>query len=441
MNRILRPFRQHPSRSIALAAISTVAISAIAISTLTLRRTADPIPQPQPSLKPHQKAIQAELNFYQTKAQQNPNSSFATAALASAYWKFGKATGDESWYLLAEQTAQKAIALSPVAPTEAPLVLAKVAQAKHNFSQTETIAKSILKSQPNSDEAKAILITNYLATGRLKEAENLVKPLVDRLPNLSNFTLQGLVEEAQGKASAAQTWQFGLQVEERGEESTSAQARVFLGRHFYHRGQYDRAQKHYTEALQFVPNYPLALAHLAALETQRGNYSQADRHYQQIAEDHRGLAYPLDHIVLRGQARLKQRQNQSADALFQEAEKLLRENVDFGHRRDLAQLLLDRAQNQDVKEAMTLMEQEVKVRQDATTMAVWARSLLANDRRSEARQAMQQALKSGVQQAGFFYQAGAIEQAMGNEKAAEAYRSKAKQLDPTGNGKLGLDVL
>jgi tetratricopeptide (TPR) repeat protein len=431
----LRTFRPNRTLPIALTLLSTIAI-------LLLTRGCQ-TPQPKPS-NPRQASLQKELAFYQAKVEKNPKSGLDLAALATTHWRLGKATGDVSWYLLAEQTAQRAIAQSPVSKDSASLVLAQVAQAKHDFKQAESIAQSILKEKPNSDEAKSILVTSYLATGRLKEAEVLVKPLVDKLPNLGNFTLQGLVEDAQGKPTAAKTFQYGLEVEERGEESASAQTRVLLGRHFYHRGQLDRAHQNYSEALKFVPNYPSALLHLAALETQRGDYAQASRYYNQLTADHKGIPNAYDHTILRGQARLKQLQNQAPDDLLKQAETLLRQDSEFGHRRELAQLLLDRAQNQDVKEALTLMESEIKVRQDATTMAVFARSLMLNNRLPEARKAMQQALNSGLQQAGFFQQAGQIEQALGNTPGALAYQTKAKALDPTfdpSKQPLGLDTL
>jgi tetratricopeptide (TPR) repeat protein len=434
MNNILN-LRQNRTIPIALTLLSTIAI-------LLLTRGLQN-PQPKPT-NPRQASLQKELAFYQSKVQQNPNSGLDLSALAAAHWRLGKATGDVSWYLLAEQTANRSIAQSPVGKDSASLVLAQVAQAKHDFKQAESIAQSILKEKPNNDEAKSILITCYLATGRLKEAEVLVKPLVDKLPNLGNFTLQGLVEDAQGKTSAAKTFQYGMEVEERGEEAASAQTRVLLGRHFYHRGEIDRAHQLYTEALKFVPNYPSALLHLAALETQRGDYAQANSYYNQLAEDHKGVPNAYDHTILRGQARLKQLQNQSPDNLLKQAETLLRQDSEFGHRRELAQLLLDRAQNQDVKEALTLMESETKVRQDAATMAVFARSLMENNRLPEAREAMKQALNSGVQQASFFQQAGQIEQALGNKPGMLAYQTKAKQLNPTfdpSKQPLGLDTL
>jgi tetratricopeptide (TPR) repeat protein len=396
--------------------------------------------------------LQKEIALYQTKVQQDPQSGLNLAALASAYWKTGKATGEVSWYLLAEQTAQKSIAALPFNNDSAPLILAQVAQARHDFPTAQKLARTVLKTDPSNDEAKAILITCALATGDLAMADAQVKELTDRLPNLGNLTLQALVEDAQGKASAAATFRLAIGTEEAGEIGGSALARVLLGRHFYNHGDLDQAAGLYQEALRILPRYPLALMHLAALETRRGKYAAAESHYNQVIAFSQQSTNIYDHTILRGKARIKQLQGQPHTELLQQAEKLLREdtnagheNGSFGHRRELAQLLLDRNQNQDNQEALKLMQAEVKVRQDAQTLGVLARSLMANNQLPEARKAMRSGLETGVQNAGMYLQSATIEQKLGNAAAAQAAQTQAQTIDPsfdaTAQLVLGLDTL
>jgi tetratricopeptide (TPR) repeat protein len=314
------------------------------------------------------------------------------------------------------------------------------------------LARNVLKTHPGNDEAKAILITCALATGDLAMADAQVQELVDRMPNLGNLTLQALVEDAQGKASAVDTFRLAIGTEEAGEIGGSALARVLLGRHFYHRGDLDQAAGLYQEALRILPRYPLALMHLAALETRRGNYQAAEDHYNQVIAFSPQSTNIYDHTILRGKARIKQLQGQPHTELLQQAEKLLRqdtnaghENGAFGHRRELAQLLLDRNQNQDSAEALKLMQEEVKIRRDAQTWAVLARSLMANNQLPAARQAMQSGLKTGVQNAGMYRQAATIEQQLGNTAAASSAQTQAQKIDPTFDANaqliLGLDTL
>ncbi len=448
-----------PAPSYVLIPIGLIVIGAIGIGfmpksspPITTSPDAYSLPLNLPGTTDRRQALQKEIAFYQTKIQQDPQSGLNLAALATAYWKTGKATGEVSWYLLAEQTAQKSIAALPFNNDGAPLILAQVAQARHDFANAEKLAKTVLKTNPSNDEAKAILITCALATGDLATAEAEVKQLADRMPNLGNLTLQALVEEAQGKPSAVETFRLAIGTEEAGEIGGSALVRVLLGRHFYNRGDLDQAAGLYQEALRILPRYPLASMHLAALETRRGNYPAAEGYYNQVIAFSQQSTNVYDHTILRGKARIKQLQGQPHQELLQQAETLLREDTNaghengaFGHRRELAQLLLDRNENQDAIEALKLMQAEVKVRRDAQTLAVFARSLISNDRLPEAQKTMQQALKSGVQNAGMYRQAATITQKLGNTAQAQTYQTQAQSIDPSFDDNaelvLGLDTL
>jgi tetratricopeptide (TPR) repeat protein len=410
------------------------------------------LPLNLPGTTDRRQLLQKEIALYQTKVQQDPSSGLNLASLASAYWKTGKATGEVSWYLLAEQTAQKSIAALPFNNDGAPLILAQVAQARHDFANAEKLAKTVLKTNPSNDEAKSILITCALATGDLVGAQTEAKQLADRMPNLGNLTLQALVEDAQGKPAAVETFRLAIGTEEAGEIGGSALVRVLLGRHFYNRGDLDQAVGLYQEALRILPRYPLASMHLAALETRRGNYSAAEGHYNQVIAFSQQSTNVYDHTILRGKARIKQLQGQPHQELLQQAETLLRqdtnaghENGAFGHRRELAQLLLDRNQNQDAAEALKLMQAEVKVRRDAQTLAVLARSLMLNNQLPEAQKTMRSALKLGGQNAGMYLQSARIEQKLGNITAAQAAQTQAQKIDPTFDATaqlvLGLDPL
>src|SRR5437016_11857426 len=49
-------------------------------------------------------ALQREIEFYQARLTYDPNSGLNLAALAGAYLRMARATGDLRWYLIAEQT-------------------------------------------------------------------------------------------------------------------------------------------------------------------------------------------------------------------------------------------------------------------------------------------------------------------------------------------------
>ncbi len=389
-----------------------------------------------PGTTDRKQLIQKEITLYQTKLQQDPSSGLNLSDLSNAYWKMGKATGEVSWYVLAEETANKAIAALPFHNSSAKIVLAQVAQARHDFKTATSIAQSILKTKPNNDEARSILVTSALATGDLKMAQTQIKPLLDSSPNLSTLTLHALLEEAQGNPTAIDTFKLAIATEEVGDIGPSAFVRVLLGRHLYRQGKLDQAENLYQEALRILPRYPLALMYQAALQTKRGQYAEADRTYDQVIAYSQQSTNVYDHTILRGKAKIKQLKNEPYQDLLQQAETLLRKETHaghdhggFGHRRELAQLLLERNPKQNAAEALALMQDEIKVRQDAQTQSTLAIALAANDRLPEARTAIQSALKSGVQNPEFFIQAAKIEQKIGNTDQAKTYETKAKTID------------
>lgn len=398
-----------------------------------------------------------EISFYREKVRENPESGLNLASLAQAYLKMARATGENNWYLLAEQAAKRSLANLPFNNPSAVVVLARIAQAGHNFPEAIRLSESVLKLQPRNENALAILTTSNLAIGKLPEAKTAADTLVNKIPTQGSLTLQALVLNGQGKnKEAIDTYKLALSVEEPGETGSSAYTRILLGQLYYKHGQLSLAEKLYKEALRILPRNPLALVHLAELETRKGNYQEAENLYAQVLPNSQQSSTIFDHAVLRGKARIKQLQGkkQEASDLFQKAETLLRSenasghaNGSFGHRRELARLLLEKDSNQDTTEALSLMQSEIKIRRDAQTLDTLAWALLRSRRAKEAQKIIQEALQLGTRDAGIFYRAGMIEKALGNNQQGLAYEKLALEIDPTFNEQvrrsqgLGFDLL
>ena len=123
-----------------------------------------------------------------------------------------------------------------------------------------------------------------------------------------------------------------------------------------------------------------------------------------------------------------------AQQLWQQAEEQFRQHEDletFGHRRALAQLLLDRGDAADLPEALALMDADVKIRQDADTLDTYARVLMQLGRWQDAQRALQRTLGQGTRNAVIFYRAGLVEQQLGNGAKANQYFEAAQMVDPS----------
>ncbi|MDJ0733396.1 MAG: tetratricopeptide repeat protein [Nostocaceae cyanobacterium] len=385
--------------------------------------------------------IQKEISFYQDKIRQNSESGLHLASLAQGYFKMAKATGESNWYLLAEQAAKRSLSNLPFNNQSAVIVLARVAQARHDFTEAIRLSQQVLKIQPGNENALAILATSNLAMGKLQEAKTAADKLVNKIPTQGNLTLKALVLVAQGQEQAAiDTFKFALAAEEAGETGSSAYTRVSLGQFYYKHGQLELAENLYQEALRIIPRYPLALLHLAELKTRQGDYKAAEKLYAQVLPNSQKSSTTYDHTVFRGKARLKQLQGEQQEAvkLLAEAETLLRQenanghdNGSFGHRRELALLLLAKKNPQDTAEALSLMQAEIKIRRDAQTLDTFAWSLYDSGRIQEAEKAIQEALELGTKDAVIFYRAAIIAKALGDNQQALNYQQLSQQIDPS----------
>ncbi len=378
------------------------------------------------------RALEAEIAFYRERVRRDPQGGLDLASLAGAYLRMARATGDLSWYLLAEQAARRSAANLPFQNDGAVLVVAKVAEARHDFKEAIRLAAPLT----SHEDALAILVTANLAVGAVDTAERAAEALVRRAPTLGSLTLRALVRSARGAdAAAVADFDRAIAAEDSGEAGGSASTRALLGRFHARRGRLDLARELYHEALRILPQYPLALVHLAELEARTGAYRSAERRLfgvVTIASD----PNVFDHVVFRGMGRLKALQGNpsGANALWDQAEARLRRDVaegSFGHRRELAHLLLERGRTADAHEALTLMKAEVRVRRDAETMSILAWALSRNGRLLDARDAMREALRWGVRDAAMVYRAGMIEDALGNRTHAQAFFRSSAEIDPT----------
>ena len=429
-----------------LLAIATILGLGISIASYTVLSKSNSNSNPAwsyrfqpPTTGSNTKNIQQEIAFHRRIIQQQPTAGLPRAALAQNYLNMARATGESSWYLLAEQAAQASLAQLSVDNHGATIVLAKIAAAKHDFTQSQ----ALLKQLPPQTEARALSTTNYLALGDVTAARRTADTLAQKLPTLSNLTLRGLVGFAQGQDRAAiQDFQAAIAAEEPDEAGSSAWVRTLLGRLYYKRGQLKEAEELYQSALQILPQYPPALINSAELAvrkwqadpTQTQDRDRAIELYDRFFLASRRAPTTYDHTVLRGVARVKSLQGNTVEAnkIWEQAVSRLRSDLTgFGHQRELAQLLMERSQEGDLAEALTLMQAEIKIRQDPETWDTLAAAYLKMGQLESAQEAIETALKSGMRDPALFDRAAVIAQARGQSALVQRYQQEVRKLDPT----------
>jgi tetratricopeptide (TPR) repeat protein len=388
-------------------------------------------------------AFAQEIGFLQDRVNRNPDSALDLAALAGGYIGKARVTGQNTWYILAEQAAERSLGLLPlkVGNAGAQLALAEVAQAQHDFAGALELIRKVTALQPNNSSAISLRATIMLALGEPEAARRDVDALVNALPNVSNLTLQATIAEAQGRLETArQDFERALSIEEPDDAFGSARTRTLFARFLVRHGEYDLARGLLEEALKIAPHYPLALLHLADLEFREGRFAQAEARDRELLLISHDSPSTYDHAAQQGLARVKQAEGSSdAKALWLEAETTLRREITqgaFGHRRELARLLLERGRPQDVPEALKQATRELETRHDWETLSALAWAQQRAGRTLEARETVNRALLTGVQDAELELRAASIERALGHPGNAQKHEANAARINPRFDGKL-----
>ena len=330
------------------------------------------------------------IAFYFQKAQTDTGG-MTRALLAASYLAKARLGGGPHWYLLADGAARESLAALPFENERAELVLARVAEARHDFAQAIAMARRVMAKKARHPEAIGVLYACALARGRLPEALEHASALLAQEPAAATCALRAAVYLAQGRdARAGADLRHALALEEVGELEASARARTLLGRLAQRRGETLLAGALYREALRLQPRFAPALVARAELELATGR--QLGSEVDLLAAD--ALA-PLPGLRVLAARVLARRAPAEAAALGERTERDLRRDLGvggMGHRRDLAALLCDRGTPAAYAEAAALMEAEAGVRRDAVTLELLARTRLATGRAADAEAAIAEAL-------------------------------------------------
>lgn len=381
--------------------------------------------------------LEQDIAFYQERVNLSPDDGLELASLAAAYLTKARVSGWANWYLLSEQAAKRSLANLPFFNHGAVLVLAEIAEARHDFREAVRLANQVLDYQPGNEAAHAILITANLAQGNSAEAQGRIDDLIKRIPGAGTLSLRALVNVAKGQDDLAQQdFEAAIELEQAGDAYGSVWLRSQLGKLHARHGQIKEAEMLFNEALRIASDYALVHLSLADLKLKTGDYKTASKLYQKVLERAKDSATAFDHVALQGlwQATILQGDELGAADIWNQAERILRQDAysnAFGHPRELARLLLERGHIKDLPEAFSLLQRELSNRRDPVTLELTAWVFMRMNQYEDAKVMIQEALSQGYQDAGLYHRAGVIEEKLGNTEQAKTYFSQALTIDPT----------
>lgn len=329
--------------------------------------------------------VDVDIAAYEERLKANPSGALDQTLLAKAYVQKAKRAGPR-FYELAEAHAKESLAKLPFSNTGAKLVLAQVAQARHEFGRSLGLCDEVRKEKPAGMEVYSVMITNLLGLGRVGEAVRLADDLLGRAPTMGAYLTHGMVMAACGRErEAIYDFTRAIDLEEQGDMEESSRVRAHLGRLHLRHGRHETARELFVESMRVDPGNVQACAWLGDLEMKERNFREAGVRYSDAFQRSGDASY----LEQKAKAKNLEGDVASAESLRNEAVRIFRaslSNDSFGHRRQLGECLLERAASGDCEEALRLLEAEREIRRDADTLKALARaqSLLGRNREALA---------------------------------------------------------
>ena len=273
----------------------------------------------------------------------------------------------------AEATAQRSRALLPY-PSTAPLTLARVASARHEFRTAIALAREHLM-HTRSAAALSVLTASHLALGEHDRAAETASWAISLRPDSGAYLMRALVAAARARdADAAADFARAARREEGGDPDEAARLRALWARFLLSRGECTGAEIVLAEAQRIAPAHPLATAQRGHLAMKRGRPGEAARLFEEAFVASRQVRYLIDRAAAQDAAGA----HRSAASTRAQAERMVRaelRDTGVGHRLELVELLADRGDRTALAEALPLAFAELALRPSPETRAQLIRVL------------------------------------------------------------------
>ena len=368
------------------------------------------------------------IAFYQQQLQHRPYDSGAYHRLGDAYVQKSRESGDVTYFDLAEQALQKALALAPK-NGGASRHLAYVFYLRHDFDGAARQALAALEVDGSDAAAYGVLGDACLESGKYAEAEAAYRKMIALEGDLYAYSRVAGLKSVRGNVAAA-VEDLDLGIRHGKAAAVPAESLAWaewqLGNEYYMVGKLSEAEAHYGEALNTYPNYYRALAGLAQVRMGQARYAEAIELYRKAL-----AVIPMpEYAAALGDLYAKSGRPEEARRQYDLVEYIGRLNTlnRVLYNRELAYFYADH----DIKpkEGLELARRELEYRRDIYAYDVLAWNLYRNDKTEQARDAIVEALKLGTKDPKLFFHAGMIYDRLGEREKAREYLSRALAGNP-----------
>jgi tetratricopeptide (TPR) repeat protein len=411
-----------------IAALAVIA-TAMAAAGGRMAFGGEPLP-PLPAGVPEEMADHAlrtaDIALFERRAAEDPFSAGDRARLAYLYLQRARETGDYEDFRRAEAQARASIERRGQNNGSARLGLASSLLAQHRFAEARTAAQALVAEEPDKPSYRALLAEIEMELGDYAAAAASFGRLGGHEDNLAVAPRLARWEEMRGMAVQARNRLYAARAQADGRADLPREQVAWfhlrVGDFELRAGRLRHAERAFREGLAVEPGDTRMYAGLARVEAARGRWRRVLEHGAR-AGDRADLAT----LALLGDAHAALGEPAQAEKMYAAVEAGYAGNPE-PFARQWTQFRLDH--RRAIPQTLALLQDEARARPDVLGQDMLAWALYLSGDYPAARAASTRALRLGTRDASFFYHAGMIERALGNDQAARKHLRRALDINP-----------
>ena len=381
----------------------------------------------------HAFSSDSAVRFLEDRVKKDPGDFAAQNMLASRYLDLFRTTGADEWLANARRAAEASVNSVPAEVNAAGLAtFGRVQLAFHQFTRARDGARRVVKIAPQKAFGFAVLGDALLELGDYREAADVYRELArlddDGIDSQTRLARLALIR---GDLDGARK-HFESALEQSRELSPPspqlvAWCTVQLGQLFFSRGDWPNAEKQFRAALDVMPDYYLALDHMAELRGAQEKHAEAIKLYEKVialfprAEFCQALG---DLYSFTGKSDAAKTWHDRALATYLKSA----EQGDARYFHHLAGFYSDSVENPG--EALKWARKDLQTRHSVSAHDAMAWALYRNGEHDEAAAEIKQALSEGTKDAHLFFHASMIFSANGDLERGKDFLGRAAEVNP-----------
>ncbi|PHI20699.1 hypothetical protein CEQ90_06515 [Lewinellaceae bacterium SD302] len=328
-----------------------------------------------PELLPRPEALQSALEW--DKAQsgymqlssklrtEDPNAVEPRITIAKIFINEARVTGEHGHYYpaalkLLNEALELNASLDKNLEFDALATKASVQLSQHEFEDARKTAKAAIAINPRNAQVYGALVDANVELGRYEEAVAMADKMTSIRPDLRSYSRVAYLREIHGDVDGSiEALQAAIKAGYPGYEST-AWARLTLGELYQRYGMADKAKDQFQRILVERPNYPFALAGLADLRMDNGEYDKAER----LLDSAAAIIPEVGFYVQLAEIYKKGGRQEELEAINKEIMAMLQDDVDSGHNMDMEYASYYKEILEDEDRALKYAEKEYAKRPD-----------------------------------------------------------------------------